>query len=254
MNFVSLFPTLQIRLKHMQYKLLFVEDEQDLGNVVKQYLEFMGFTVIWYTHAAKAYQHYQQDPLFHLLLLDIQLPDYDGFELAERIIKMNASQPFLFLTARNEKRDRIHGLKIGADDYIHKPFDVDELVLRIKNIIRRHSGTTALIEDTENMSNTYIMGDLLFQKEVLKLSFPNQKTITLTPRESQLLTFLYHHKNKVLKREDILLNLWGENDYFLGRSLDVFISRLRKALHHSSQVRIENVYGVGFIFHVDDRL
>jgi len=186
-----------------------------------------------------------------LLLIDIQLPDYDGFELAEKINKSNNRQPFLFLTARNEKKDRIHGLKIGADDYIHKPFDIDELVLRIKNIIRRNTSPLPLQEDRTPSEGTGLsMGDLLFQKDLLKLLLPNKKSIDLTLREAELLEFFHLHKNRILKREEILLQLWGENDYFLGRSLDVFISRLRKALKHSSMVSIDNVYGVGFIFHI----
>lgn len=234
----------------MEYKLLFVEDEPDLGNVVKQYLEFMGFEVIWCKTAYSAYNTYVKEPHFNLLLIDIQLPDYDGFELAEKVIEQNKDQAFLFLTARNEKKDRIQGLKIGADDYINKPFDVDELVLRIKNIIRRHTAATINPEIFSASSGIVLIGDIRFQRELLKLSFPNKNEISLTPREAELLEYLHLHKNRILKREEILMQLWGENDYFLGRSLDVFISRLRKAFNHSSFVSIENVYGVGFIFNI----
>jgi len=234
----------------MEYKLLFVEDEPDLGNVVKQYLEFMGFEVIWCKTACSAYNTYVKEPHFNLLLIDIQLPDYDGFELAEKVIEQNKNQAFLFLTARNEKKDRIQGLKIGADDYINKPFDVDELVLRIKNIIRRHTATSINPENFSESSGIVLIGDIRFQRALLKLSFPNKNEISLTPREAELLEYLHLHKNRILKREEILMQLWGENDYFLGRSLDVFISRLRKAFNHSSFVSIENVYGVGFIFNI----
>jgi len=230
----------------MEHRLLFVEDEPDLGNVVKQYLEFIGFDVIWCISGQDAYKAYQKTPHFDLLLIDIQLPDYDGFELAEKITKINKNQSFLFLTARNEKKDRIHGLKIGADDYINKPFDIDELILRIKNIIRRNGSANT----NQEPPSTIMIGDLVFQKELLKLSFPNGKPVSLTLREAELLEYLYANKNRILKREEILLQLWGENDYFLGRSLDVFISRLRKALNHSLVVSIENVYGVGFIFSI----
>lgn len=234
----------------MEHRLLFVEDEVDLGNVVKQYLEFMGFEVLWCKTACSAYETYMKDSFFNLLLIDIQLPDYDGFQLSEKIIKQNKNQAFLFLTARNEKKDRIQGLKIGADDYINKPFDVDELVLRIKNIIRRHGAALTTSEDVSETIDTLIFGDVHFQRALLKLSFPNGKKISLTPREAALLEYLYLNKNRILKREEILVQLWGENDYFLGRSLDVFISRLRKTLNHSSLVSIENVYGVGFIFSI----
>lgn len=235
----------------MKHKLLFVEDEQDLGNVIKQYLAFMGFEVLWCTTAHMAYDTYLNEPNFELLLIDVQLPDYDGFELAEKITTKNPNQAFLFLTARNEKKDRLQGLRIGADDYINKPFDIDELVLRIKNIIKRHGGLTFATEATNQPSGIQI-GDVFFQKELLKLSFADQTELSLTQREAELLEYLYLNKNRILKREDILLNLWGENDYFMGRSLDVFISRLRKATASSSTISIENVYGIGFIFNINN--
>lgn len=230
----------------MKHRLLFVEDEQDLGNVVKQYLEFVNFEVVWCMSANETLLRYLQYPSYDLLIIDVQLPDYNGFELAEKIIKENNDQAFLFLTARNEKKDRIHGLHIGADDYINKPFDIDELVLRIKNIIRRNNKDTG----PEALPGELPIGDLIFQKELLRLALPNKKTVSLTLREAELLKYLHLNNNRILKREEILLHLWGENDYFLGRSLDVFISRLRKALMYSTRVNIENVYGVGFIFRI----
>ncbi|ANI90072.1 two-component system response regulator [Arachidicoccus ginsenosidimutans] len=232
----------------MKQKILFVEDQEDLGNVVKQYLEIMNFEVLWRTNGAKAFETFQTAPSgFDILIIDIQLPGMDGFNLAEKVVKINDSVPFLFLTARNEKKDRIHGLKIGADDYISKPFDIDELVLRIKNIIRRNHINNA---SAESLAEVISAGDLKLYKELLKLSVGNREQTSLTQREAELLEYLCKHPNRVLKREDILLQLWGENDYFLGRSLDVFISRLRKLLSASKSVSIDNVYGIGFIFHV----
>lgn len=227
---------------------MFVEDQQDLGNVTKQYLEIVDFKVKWCTDAESAYTIYHENPGdFDLLIIDIQLPGMNGFELAEKIIRENDNVPFLFLTARNEKKDRIRGLKIGADDYICKPFDIDELVLRIKNIIRRnHSSDAAQQSCVTDIS----VGDITLHTDLLKLTIGDRKQISLTLREVQLLEYLCSHQNSVLKREDILLQLWGENDYFLGRSLDVFISRLRKLLAPSKSVTIDNVYGIGFIFNV----
>ena len=232
----------------MKPKILFVEDQQDLGNVIKQYLEVMEFEVEWCMDGQKAYQIYQQNPAaFHLLIIDIQLPGMNGFELAEKITKENEDVAFLFLTARNEKKDRLYGLKIGAADYISKPFDIDELVLRIKNIVRRHHAP-----DNANLapSTDFIAGDIVLHKDSLKLSMGDREPILLTLREAELLEYLCRNQDHVLKREDILLQLWGKNDYFLGRSLDVFISRLRKLLVASKNVRIENVYGIGYIFTV----
>lgn len=231
----------------MKNKILFIEDQQDLGNVTKQYLEVMDFEVVWCTDGKEAYRVYSQNPAqFHLLIIDIQLPGMNGFDLAEKIISENDKVPFLFLTARNEKKDRLRGLKIGADDYISKPFDIDELVLRIRNILRRNHAA-----DTHATANAAIVcGDLILNKDLLKLTIAGQKQIVLTLREAELLEYLCRHSNSVLKREDLLIELWGENDYFLGRSLDVFISRLRKLLAASGSVSIDNVYGVGFIFNV----
>ncbi len=235
----------------MKNRILFIEDQQDLGSVTKEYLEAMDFEVVWCTDGKEAYHVYSQNPSqFHLLIIDIQLPGMNGFDLAEKIISENDTVPFLFLTARNEKKDRLRGLKIGADDYISKPFDIDELVLRMRNIIRRNH--SADIHPTTGGS--IVCGDIILNKDFLKLNIAEQKPITLTLREAELLEYLCLHSNSVLKREDLLIELWGENDYFLGRSLDVFISRLRKLLAASYTVSIDNVYGVGFIFSVKNGL
>ena len=233
----------------MKNKILFVEDQEDLGNVVKQYLEISEFEVTWCTNGSNAFKTFTADAnKFDLLIIDIQLPGMNGFELAEHIIKENDDIPFLFLTARNEKKDRLHGLKIGADDYITKPFDIDELVLRIKNIIKRNNHN--YVTDKESPTADIKMGDITLHKELLKFSINEEPPTSLTLREVELLEYLFKNQNRVLKREEILIQLWHENDYFLGRSLDVFISRLRKLLHESKSVTIDNVYGIGFIFNV----
>ena len=230
----------------MKSKILLVEDEIDLGNVVKQYLEIMDFTVHWSKDGNTALAQFQASHgKYDILLIDVSMPGMDGFDLAHRIMKINPQVPFLFLTARNERADRLYGLKIGADDYITKPFDIDELVLRIKNIIKRNTPSSEVV------SRSMIeRGDVKFHKDSLKLIIGHQPEIMLTPRESELLEFLFNNENRILKREEILTRLWGENDYFLGRSLDVFISRLRKHLNGSGHISITNVYGVGFVFNV----
>ena len=229
----------------MKPKILLVEDEADLGNVVRQYLEISEFEVDWVRNGKEAMERLRGNRTrYHIALIDISMPEMDGFELTENLIAMGLGMPFVFLTARNEKSDRLRGLKIGADDYICKPFDVDELVLRIRNIIKRNTGI-------DNVSRSVIScGDTRFYKDSLKLLIGKRKEIILTPREAELLDYLFRNENRILKREDILTQLWGENDYFLGRSLDVFISRLRKHLNASSCISIDNVYGVGFVFNV----
>jgi DNA-binding response OmpR family regulator len=227
----------------MKPKILLVEDEIDLGNVVKQYLEISDFEVDWVLNGKMAFEQLKvHRSKYQIALIDVSMPEMNGFELAEKIVKLGFNLPFLFLTARNEKRDRLYGLQIGADDYISKPFDVDELVLRIKNIIKRNAGAER--EDRSLIT----LGDVQFFKESLKLVIAGQKEIILTPREAELLDYLFRNENRLLKREEILTQLWGENDYFLGRSLDVFISRLRKHLNASNRISIDNVYGVGFVF------
>ncbi|HTI07966.1 MAG TPA: response regulator transcription factor [Puia sp.] len=227
----------------MKPKILLVEDEIDLGNVVKQYLEISDFEVDWALDGKMALEQLKgRHAKYQIALIDVSMPEMDGFELAENMVKGGLNLPFLFLTARNERRDRLHGLRIGADDYISKPFDVDELVLRIRNIIKRNTGV-----ETVHRS-LIIMGDVQFSKDSLKLVIAGRKEIVLTPREAELLDYLFRNENRILKREEILTQLWGENDYFLGRSLDVFISRLRKHLNVSSCISIDNVYGVGFVF------
>jgi DNA-binding response OmpR family regulator len=226
-------------------KILLIEDEIDLGNVVRQYLEISDFDVDWVTDGRMAYQRVLRErAAYQIALIDVAMPEMDGFQLADNIVRSGLKLPFLFLTARNERSDRLRGLKLGADDYISKPFDIDELILRIRNIIKRNAGGQTAV------SGAMIhIEDVVFEKESLKLTI-GRKVSVLTPREAELLDFLFLHENRVLKREDILCQLWGANDYFLGRSLDVFISRLRKHLSASHSISIENVYGVGFVFNV----
>lgn len=236
----------------MSARILFVEDEMDLGNVVKQYLELKGFEVTWVRHGKQAVDLIAAKINYDLVILDIQLPDINGFEVAEQIKKLNRDLFFLFLTSRNEKKDRIYGLDMGAEDYIIKPFDIDELILRIKVILRR-SGFFHDHDVQPSPTHTLFQtSDVTFDTILMQLIVANEKPIVLTQREVDLLEYFFTHKNKVLKRDEILTAVWGENDYFMGRSLDVFISRLRKILNHSSTVKIENIYGVGFIFKLEE--
>ncbi len=228
-------------------RILLVEDETDLGNVVKQYLEISDFEVKWLINGREAYDHLREESSdYQIALLDVAMPEMDGFQLADKIVQLGLKLPFLFLTARNEKSDRLYGLKLGADDYISKPFDVDELVLRIRNIIKRNAGSQPAAGPMPLVREE----DVAFSKDTLKLTIGGKKEVVLTPREAELLNFLFQNQNRILKREEILSQLWGENDYFLGRSLDVFISRLRKHLSASAFISIDNVYGVGFVFNV----
>ena len=226
--------------------ILLIEDEIDLGNVVRQYLEVMDFDVVWITNGRKALETFRATPsAFDILLIDVSLPEINGFDLANMVTKIDGNASFLFLTARNEKSDRLHGLKIGADDYITKPFDIEELVLRIRNIVKRKQ--SGFIQPPVVASSVIDIGNIKFHIDRMKLVV-NNKEIILTERESELLQYLINNANRIIKREEILMQLWGENDYFLGRSLDVFISRLRKHIGNDERVSIANIYGVGYIF------
>lgn len=236
----------------MKARLLLVEDELDLGNVVKQYLEINGFEVVWEQNATNALMRIKNKELFDLVLLDVQLPDFNGFDLAKQILLYNKNQFFLFLTARKEKDDKIFGLGIGAEDYITKPFDIDELILRIKIILRRSDTfVESVAENKETNPSSFTTSDVNFNADLMQLTIGG-KVVMLTQREVNLLDIFYQNKNKVLKREEILTALWGDNDYFMGRSLDVFISRLRKILSKSNTLSIENIYSVGFVFKIQD--
>ncbi|MFT4204834.1 MAG: response regulator transcription factor [Chitinophagaceae bacterium] len=226
--------------------ILFVEDEIDLGNVIKQYLEMNHFQIEWKTdgQAAKNYIDSNVNEI-DLAIIDISLPELNGFELAQYINGISA-MPYLFLTARKEKTDRITGLKLGAVDYITKPFDIDELIVRIENILKRSNKHYPTASQDETPVE-YSFKEVSFIKDQLFLKIGKEET-TLTLREAELLEFLFKNKNKILKREIILTELWGKNDYFLGRSLDVFISRLRKYFVSSESIQISNVYGIGYIF------
>jgi DNA-binding response OmpR family regulator len=232
-------------------RVLLIEDETDLGNVIKQYLEVMDFEVVLKTNGLDALNNFKENSnYYHILLIDVNLPGLDGFELASRVIEIDKQVALLFLTSRSEKSDKLHGLKIGADDYITKPFDIEELVLRIKNIVKRKASIfTPFLHETGKLIE---VGDIKFQVDLMKLTVGNKSASTLTERESELLQYLFKNPNKIIKREEILIELWGENDYFLGRSLDVFISRLRKRIGNNDYVSITNIYGVGFIFNLEN--
>lgn len=231
----------------MKPKILYIEDEQDLGRVTKEYLELMEFEVTWCLSGKSAYRAYLSDT-FNIVIIDIQLPDLDGFTLAKTIVEHDKDVYFLFLTARCLKQDKIQGLLLGAIDYIVKPFDIDELVLRIKNIVAKQL-SSAHLDPEEHIVR---LNDVVFNAQKLSLSVGSEQNSMLTLREAELFEFLCKNKNTIMKREDILIKIWGDDDYFLGRSLDVFISRLRKLLSKSKSIKIENVYGVGFILSVSD--
>ena len=221
------------------YKILLVEDDVDLGNVMKQYLEINDFEINLCRNGKEGLASFKNDT-YDLCILDVMMPKIDGFTLARYIRDEDDSVPFIFLTAKNQKIDRVTGLKLGADDYITKPFEIDELVLRLRNILRR----TQTIDSEKQQIASFIFCE---KQQLLEKNETQQR---LTKQEAKLLAFLLKNKNEIVKRSDILIQLWGNIDYFNGRSLDVFISRLRKYLKTDENIEIETVRGIGYILKI----
>jgi DNA-binding response OmpR family regulator len=219
-------------------RILLVEDDENLGFVVKDNLELIGYKVDLAADGQEGLNQFLNGH-YHLCILDIMLPRKDGFELAAIIRKANPSIPLVFLTARSLKEDNISGFQMGADDYITKPFSVEELELRVQALMKR------AYETEEEVPDIFEVGKCTFDYNNMLLTCSGKEQ-RLTAKEGKLLRLLCMHKNEVLRREDALEAVWGENDYFAGRSMDVFISRLRKYLSDDPNVSIENVHGVGF--------
>ena len=222
-------------------KILYVEDNLSLSFVTSDQLKKRGYQVVSCKDGKQALSTFKEQ-IFDLCILDVMLPQIDGFELAKKIRQENEHIPIIFLSARSMQEDKIEGLKVGGDDYLTKPFDIDELCLKIEVFLKRK-------EISSGQNNIYKIGDFKLNATEQTLSILGiEKTLTL--KESELLSLLAQKQNTIVKREYILVNLWGRNDYFLGRSLDVFISKLRKKLTQDQNISIENIRGVGFRLNV----
>jgi len=223
--------------------ILLAEDDLTLGVLLADYLETEGFSVKLCKDGLLALKAFQTN-IFDLCLLDVMMPNMDGFSLAKAIRTKDKTIPIIFITAKSLKEDKLKGYDLGADDYITKPFDEEELLWKIKAVIRR-------IPTSKKDINQPIVsiGKYRFDYNNQSLII-NHQSARITEKESDILNYLYKHKNQVIKREEMLEALWGENNYFLGRSLDVFISKMRKYLKEDSSITIENVFGVGFIFNI----
>lgn len=226
-------------------KILYVEDDVYLSFVTKDNLELKGYEIFWHKDGKEALHAFGKDE-FDLCVLDIMLPKLDGFSLAEAIRRVNQDVPILFLSAKTLKEDRIKGFKLGGDDYITKPFSIEELALKIEVFLRRNK-----VKQVKTTTSIAELGKFYFDFDNLELS-ENGNAQRLTLRESELLHLFCQNKNKLLKKEDILNTLWKDDSYFLSRSLDVFVSRLRKYLKSDPRLKIENIHGVGFIFKVEE--
>lgn len=219
-------------------KILYAEDDQTIAFLIQDSLESY-YDISCFSDGKSALEAFHRQD-FDICLLDIMMPEMNGFELAEQIRSKNSEIPIIFISAKALKEDRIKGLKIGADDYLVKPFSIEELILKIEVFLRRSKKTVS-------SSHKYKVGKFDFDPKNYTLQ-DSHGTTTLTQRESELLFYFIRNKNTVLKRQDILKAIWGDDDYFMGRSLDVFISRLRKVLAREENIVIENLHGIGFRF------
>ncbi len=226
-------------------KLLLVEDDDALRFIVRDNLEQNDYHVDIAENGQEAIELFENNE-YHLIILDVMLPKIDGFKVAEHIRRTNHHIPIIFLTARSMTEDKITGLTIGGDDYIPKPFSMEELLLKIKIFLKR---SNVLPAETRKPDSPKKIGKFLFYPDELSLSIDGQAR-KLTVKEMELINYFSENPNKLLKRNEILERIWGANDYFLGRSLDVFISRLRKYFKPDPNIRIVNLHGIGFRFSV----
>ncbi|MDE5422661.1 response regulator transcription factor [Ancylomarina sp. DW003] len=220
-------------------KILLVEDDPSLGMLMKDFLGMEGFDIVLAKDGVEGLSSYISNS-FDLCILDVMMPLMDGFTLAKKIRKKNTDIPIIFLTAKSLKEDKLNGFDLGGDDYITKPFDEDELIRRINAVLKR-SFKASKEEDCKCQ-----LGLFEFDHSNLELSL-NGEVTRITKKEADVLILLCNSRNSLVKREEILVKVWGENDYFMGRSLDVFITKLRKHLKPDPAIKIENVHGVGFI-------
>lgn len=223
-------------------KVLLAEDDADLGFVIKDALEEAGYEVMLCDNGQTAIDRFNKNEI-DICLLDVMMPYKDGFAVAKKIRSQTDVVPILFLTAKSMQEDKLKGFETGADDYITKPFSMQELLMRMEVFLRRSKKMYSQKQEQ------YTIGKLLFSHTDLKIETPDG-VHALTQKEADLLLFLCQHANKVLKREEVLLNVWGKDDYFLGRSMDVFITKLRKHFKADPDIVLETIHGVGFRFNI----
>jgi len=222
-----------------KYRILLCEDDQNLGMVLKNYLELNDYDVTLERDGRLGLAAFQREK-YDICLLDVMMPNMDGFTLAEEIRDVDPDMPLFFLSAKTMKEDIIQGYKLGADDYITKPFDSEVLLMKIKAILKRNEELT---RESENIE--FDLGKYHFNPKLRQL-IVDGRTQTLSPKENELLKMLAEHKNDLLPRERALKKIWGSDTYFNGRSMDVYIAKLRKYLKEDTNIEIVNIHGNGF--------
>jgi DNA-binding response OmpR family regulator len=224
------------------YNIFLVEDDLSFGAVLKSYLEINDYSVTWVDDGKYALERFRAGK-FHICILDVMLPNVDGFTIGKQIRSIDTDIPMVFLTAKSLKEDILKGYNVGADDYITKPFDTEVLLCKINAIIKRQS-TAPVIDEL-----TFSLGIYQFDSKLRQIQNGENKQ-KLSPKESDLLKLLCQNKNELLPRETALRKIWGDDGYFTARSMDVFVTKLRKYLSDDPNIEIKNLHGSGFILEV----
>ena len=219
-------------------KILLCEDDENLGMLLREYLQAKGYSTVLCPDGEQGFKEFTKNK-YDIAVLDVMMPKKDGFTLAQDIRQANADLPIIFLTAKTLKEDILEGFKIGADDYITKPFSMEELVFRVEAILRRVRGKKT------KESTLYHIGKFVFDTQKQLLTIGDQQT-KLTPKENELLALLCSHANEILQRDFALKTIWIDDNYFNARSMDVYITKLRKHLKDDDQIEIINIHGKGY--------
>ncbi len=229
----------------MKQKIFLVEDDMNFGLVLKSYLEMNDYEVTHVADGKDAIPTFKKDK-FDLVVCDVMLPHVDGFTIGREIREIEQGIPLIFLTAKSLKEDVLKGFDVGADDYVTKPFDSDVLMMKIKAILKRSERT-----DGDDVQDTVKIGILEYHTKLRQLKFEDESQ-KLSPREGELLKLLYINRNKVMDRNEALRSIWGDDNYFNARSMDVYITKLRKYLKKDPRLQINNVHSSGFILVTPD--
>ncbi|MGB1445518.1 MAG: response regulator transcription factor [Flavobacteriaceae bacterium] len=228
-------------MKMNSRRILLVEDDPNFGSILKEYLIINGYHVTLAKNGIEGFEKFKKED-YDLCLLDVMMPYKDGFTLAKEIREKNETVPLIFLTAKTMKEDVLKGFKIGADDYLSKPFDSEVLLAKIKSIL----GRRVVPATTESDEMEFVIGKFNLNAKLRLLTFQNDEPVKLSPKENQLLRLLALHINDLLPREKALNKIWRDDNYFTSRSMDVYIAKLRKYLKQDEKVEILNIHGEGF--------
>jgi DNA-binding response OmpR family regulator len=226
------------------YKILYAEDEESLAMIVKDTMEVRGYEVMWCKDGKAALQAFKHDKP-DICVFDIMMPEMDGLSLAKEVRLLDTMVPIIFLSAKSQTIDVLTGFDSGANDYVKKPFSIEELLVRIKNILSRDQ---MIAKESPLDSSTFIIGEFTFNYATQELYYQGNKVNKLTSKENEILRMLCENKNQILKRTIVLQELWGDDGFFTARSMDVFITKLRKYLKNDPRLEIINIRGVGFKF------